>query len=298
MGPALTSRSPFFPKFVFCGLECDGTAVSDPFADLKLASFEPLHNLDARTTCPKCLLKRKFFCYDCHLPMDREPSHTPHLKLPIICDVVHYETEAQSKSTAVHAKVVAYESVKVHRFPSDSLEEWDPDETVVLFPSDDAVPVEELDFGKVKRVVFLECQWHNAKRILRDERISKLKHVKIGKYETRFWRWQNVGNECLATIEAIYYFYKEYVTATNPDKVYHGEVDNLLYYFVFTYNLLQSVYKRSGKDFHRIKGFINEDPDNSDHAFDKIGVAPPEKTTGHAADYDGTFDLTAFEEEE
>lgn len=246
-------------------------AITDAFKDLKLASFEPLHALSRRTTCPKCLARRKFFCYDCYLPMDRDPSHTPHISLPIICDVIHYETEQQSKSTALHAKVVAYDDVRIHRFPSDTLYDWDPEDTVVLFPSDDAVPVEELDFGKIKHVVFVECQWHNAHRILKDPRVARLKHVKIKNYETKFWRWQNVGNECLATIEAIYYFYREYVTATNPDKAYHGEVDNLLYYFAFTYEMLQSIYKRSGRNFRRIKGFINDDP-APDAGFEDVGV--------------------------
>lgn len=180
------------------------------------------------------------------------------MTLPIICDVIHYATEAQSKSTAVHAKVVAYESVRVHPFPSPALHEWDPEDTVVLFPSDDAISVKDLDFSKIKHVVFVESQWHTAKRILKAPQVARLPHVKIENYETRFWRWQNFGNEGLATIEAIYYFYKEFITATKG--TYSGEVDNLLYYFTFYYELLQDVYKRSGREFRRIQGFINQDP--------------------------------------
>lgn len=54
---------------------------------------------------------------------------------------------------------------------------------------------------KVKHVVFVDSQWHSAHRILRDERLAKVKCVKITKQKTRFWRYQMCGEECLATIE-------------------------------------------------------------------------------------------------
>ena len=264
-------------------------AVSNPFGELKLASFEPLRGMKGRTRCPKCHAKRKYFCYDCFVPLLADPALTPHIELPIICDVIHYATEAQSKSTAVHAKVVAFESVRVHPFPSDTLHEWDPEDTVVLFPSDDAVSVKDLDFNKVKHVVFVESQWHTAKRILGSPQVSKLRHVKIENYETRFWRWQNVGNEGLATIEAIYYFYREFITATNGS--YHGEVDNLMYYFSFYYELLQDVYKRSGREFRRIKGFINDDPTS-----DPSPLSPPlsSQDSPPVQDSDSEDDENAF----
>jgi len=253
-----------FLTYVFFSV---GVGVSNPFGDLKLASFEPLKALTSRSVCPKCNAKRKFFCYDCYLPLVKDPALTPHVDLPIICDVVHYATESQSKSTALHAKVMAGDSVRIHPFPSETLHEWDPEDTVLLFPSPGAVSVKDLDFKKVKHVVFLECQWHNAKRILAEPKIARLPHVKIHNYETRFWRWQNVGNDCLATIEAIYYFYKEYVTAIQGS--YNGEMDNLLYYFAFLYQLVQDAYKTTGREFKRIKGFINDDPATSHPALDK-----------------------------
>jgi len=78
--------------------------------------------------------------------------------------------------------------------------------------------------------------------------------VKIDEQKTLFWRYQDVGEECLATIEAIYYFYKEFVTKQSGS--YDGECDDLLYYYSFMYNLIQDRYKTQNKKFKRIENYI------------------------------------------
>ena len=95
--------------------------------------------------------------------------------------------------------------------------------------------------------------------------------VKIDEQKTLFWRYQDVGEDCLATIEgksqpfflhpanltfslAIYYFYKEYVTKQLGS--YDGQVDDLLYYYTFMYNLIQNKYKSQNKKFKRIDNYI------------------------------------------
>lgn len=264
--------------------------MSNPFSELKLASFEPLIQLGPRGECPRCGASRKYFCYTCFSPLTTDPAHRVHLTLPIVCDVIHYRTELLSKSTAVHAKVIAPETVQFHEFPSETLYEWNPDDAVLLFPSEDAINVEDLDFDKIKHVVFVECQWSNAKRILKDPRVSKLKHVRIRNYETRFWRWQNVGNEGLATIEAIYYFYREYLSAKTD---YEGQVDNLLYFFAFYYTLVQDYYKSSGKNFRRIKGYINDDPNTATSSGPNHNPALAKRQP----EFDDNIDLSRLEEE-
>lgn len=54
---------------------------------------------------------------------------------------------------------------------------------------------------RIKRVVFVDSQWHSTSRILRLKNIKKLKHIKIKTHQTAFWRYQTVGRDCLATIE-------------------------------------------------------------------------------------------------
>lgn len=78
--------------------------------------------------------------------------------------------------------------------------------------------------------------------------------VRLNSYETNFWRHQKVGKNCLATIEAIYYFYKEYNMALTGK--YNGEYDNLLYFFVHYYKMIQNEYKTEKKLFPRKPEYV------------------------------------------
>lgn len=220
-------------------------------SSLKISSHDPLDKLTTRQHCPKCNASRKYFCYDCFLPLGDVP--VPKLELPIICDILYYAGELKSKSTAVHAKILAPDHVNFIEYP-ENLPDWNPEETVLLYPSPDAVSAKDLDFSKIKRVVFVDSQWHATHRILRDERVQELKHVKIMNYKTFFWRWQHEGEDCLATIEAIYYFYKEYQEGLK--KKYDGEYDDLLYYFAFFHKMIQDRCIKEGRSHNRIKNFV------------------------------------------
>ena len=50
---------------------------------LKLASFEALDELSERKDCPKCNQSRKYFCYDCYISLNSDPTKVPRLQLPI-----------------------------------------------------------------------------------------------------------------------------------------------------------------------------------------------------------------------
>ena len=42
---------------------------------LKLASFDALNELsESRRDCPKCFQSRKYFCYDCYIPLNYDVS--------------------------------------------------------------------------------------------------------------------------------------------------------------------------------------------------------------------------------
>lgn len=65
-------------------------------------------------------------------------------------------------------------------------------------------------------------------------------------YETFFWRHQKHAEKCLATCEAIYYFFKEYEQALAEAKggkeiyAYDGKFDNLLFYFTLQFKTILS----------------------------------------------------------
>lgn len=125
-----------------------------------------------RVECPKCKQSRKYFCYDCFIPMG-DPSLVPNIELPIELDMyefisfpsflerlafglslgldftflcfsvfrdeidahsLHWPAEIRSKSTAVHACVVAPTHTRFLDPPN--IPDYDPEETVLLFPSE------------------------------------------------------------------------------------------------------------------------------------------------------------------
>ena len=77
--------------------------------------------------------------------------------------------------------------------------------------------------------------------------VADLQRIELKSRETKFWRHQkDKPRTYLATIEAIYYFmrdYHEYVTPTE----YDGEYDDLLFLFCFTYNKIRHLFDDSGK---------------------------------------------------
>ena len=76
--------------------------------------------------------------------------------------------------------------------------------------------------------------------IIADERLRALPRVRITAENTLFWRPQKKKPPThLATIEAIYYFFKQYATAFECQP-YDGRYDNLLFWFVFYYKMIQS----------------------------------------------------------
>jgi hypothetical protein len=58
----------------------------------------------------------------------------------------------------------------------------------------------------------------------------------------------------LATIEAIYFTLKEYITKVN--KVYKNEFDDLLFFYIFNYNLIQDLYLKENKEFKKKDNYI------------------------------------------
>lgn len=101
------------------------------------------------------------------------------------------------------------------------------------------------------RVVFIDSTWQQCHKIIADEKLVGFQKVKLENAITHFWRPQrNKPDTCLATIEAIYYFFKEYEEYILW-REYDGKYDNLLFLFAFQYNLIQEeqAKKLKARDF-------------------------------------------------
>lgn len=116
----------------------------------------------------------------------------------------------------------------------------------------------------IKRVVLIDCTWNQTKGFLRQKNIQDLKKVKIQTEKTVFWRYQRVSDKNLATIEAMYFFFRDYdvtLQCGGDYNKYDGKYDNILYYYAFNYKLIQVVYTEGEKKdggFRHIPGYIQD----------------------------------------
>ncbi|KAH7823370.1 putative fibroblast growth factor 7 [Monocercomonoides exilis] len=204
------------------------------FADLKL----PLFPFKERQICSNCKRSSLMFCPNCMLPFSQYPP--PQLKLPLELNIVHHPKEKKAKSTAVHAKIVCPAQTTIWEFPD--FPTFNPNETLCVFPSDEAKSLTELDLSNFTKVVFIDSTWHQTHSMCLDPRIASLTKVRLNKHKTLFWRYQKESEDFLATIEAIYFFFKEFHMAQHDGK-YDGEFDNLLFYYIFQYEHIQTLYE-------------------------------------------------------
>eukprot|EP00041_Stephanoeca_diplocostata_P028189 m.789806 g.789806 ORF g.789806 m.789806 type:complete len:238 (-) comp23325_c0_seq4:1956-2669(-) len=193
-----------------------------------------------RDVCSTCGSSRKFFCYDCRKLVGLRPGiDVPRLDLPFRIDIIKHPNERNSKSTAIHAKLLAGDHVSVFEHPD--IPSYTSD-TLLVFPGPSAARIEDVNFATISNVVFVDSTWFQCASIMSDERLSSLKTVKISAEKTMFWRPQlGKPDTCLATIEAIYYFLREYATAREClNNTYDGRYDNMLFWFEHQYKLIHS----------------------------------------------------------
>jgi DTW domain-containing protein YfiP len=164
---------------------------------------------------------------------------------------LQHQMEKKGKNTACHAKIIAPDDVEIYVHPlmPDDLDETN---AVVLYPSENAQTIDQILSQNVeqktnfslKYVVFIDSTWQLSKGILRDPRVQKLPRVKIHQHKTLFWRNQKFDEHFLSTIEAIHYFFREFHESTHQGN-YNGEYDDLLYLFLYQYELIQQHYRQN-----------------------------------------------------
>lgn len=194
-----------------------------------------------RLECPGCGARRKFYCYSCFsLVGVTRGDEIPLVRLPIKVKVVKHPQERAGKSTAIHARVLAPGEVSIHEFPA--LPEFaDPSSVVLLFPAADAAPLSSIDPATIREVVFVDSTWFQCNAILADPRLQALRRVKISEVNTLFWRPQkNKPPTHLATIEAIYHFFRQYAEAFECSGEYDGRYDDLMFWFVYWHRLIHT----------------------------------------------------------
>ncbi|KAI8343237.1 DTW domain-containing protein [Chlamydoabsidia padenii] len=217
---------------------------SAPMSDLQIDDDTILHNTSDRHKCPKCEKTVKYFCYRCFDVVGMDRSQVPTVKLPVHLDVIKHERELDGKSTAIHARVLAPDNVTLYGY--NQIPTYDqPERTLLLFPGPNAKTLKEIPRESFDRIVVLDGTWRQATRMAREApQLQGLQQITIAPRKTQFWRFQQKSENHLATIEAIYYTYREYAEAYEQGD-YHGQYDNLMYYYRFFYHLIQDRYRQN-----------------------------------------------------
>ncbi|CDH51548.1 dtw domain containing protein [Lichtheimia corymbifera JMRC:FSU:9682] len=238
--------------------------VATPFDDLKINDDSILDTVTDRSECPRCKKSVKYFCYRCFDVVGMERSEIPKVDLPVRLNVIKHERELDGKSTAVHAKVIAEDDVDFYTW-GEIPDFEQPERSLLLFPGPDAKQLKDIPRDSYDRITVIDGTWRQASRIVRETPVlHKMQKVTIAPRKTHFWRFQQLSENHLATIEAIYYVYREFgemVEGSYDD----GRYDNLLFYYRYFYKMIQNVYRNNDKSFthrHR-KNYIQYDGDRS-----------------------------------
>ncbi|CAD5230693.1 unnamed protein product [Bursaphelenchus okinawaensis] len=199
--------------------------------------FEAVKQMKQRQDCPKCAKKRLYFCYDCLIYMPGVEKIVPDaIELPVHIEIIKHPAEKAAKSTATHCSLIAPSSTSFHHFPCPELPPFDPKTSAVVFPSSSALPIDEYlkKNPGLERLIMLDSTWNAVSQLKNMPQLKGVPCVMLNRYETEYWRPQkNYNDECLATIEAIYYAVREVHASKYPLDVYDGRYEPLLFWFKF-----------------------------------------------------------------
>ncbi|XP_061670003.1 tRNA-uridine aminocarboxypropyltransferase 1 [Syngnathoides biaculeatus] len=100
----------------------------------------------------------------------------------------------------------------------------------------------------LQRVVFIDSTWNQTNKISTDEKLQDLLQVELRTRKTCFWRSQKGKPDTyLATIEAIYYFLKDFHEQCLAQE-YTGEYDNLLFFYSYLHSVVNKSKEGGKKD--------------------------------------------------
>lgn len=191
--------------------------------DLKLSA--PVSSLPlSKTNCPRCDKRRSAFCPECQcLTLPPEVKLREPVALPLKVHIWRSRTEDSAKSTSTHVPaLMGSHQARIVELEDPPLDDYeaDPEGVLLLFPSAASVSCAALPdpIERYHTLVCIDCSWSQSgsatiaisKMISAGKAVSRFKHVHLQAYSTLFWRYQQVGEHCLSTLEAIYFFEREF----------------------------------------------------------------------------------------
>ena len=94
-------------------------------------------------------------------------------------------------------------------------------------------------------MILIESSWDAGEKMLENKNLQPLRHLKLlPMKKTLYWRDHHFGSDGVCTIEAIYYFYRQYYERLNEGS-YDGRYDDLLFYFRVGFQKALLYYKQN-----------------------------------------------------
>uniref|UniRef100_A0AC35EY44 tRNA-uridine aminocarboxypropyltransferase n=1 Tax=Panagrolaimus sp. PS1159 TaxID=55785 RepID=A0AC35EY44_9BILA len=198
------------------------------------AAYKEIEGL-SKTACTSCNKKRLYFCYDCHKNMPEIDEKAPIIELPVSIEIIKHPAEKNSKSTAIHCKLLSPNTTNIYDSKSQIPQFNDTSlypNTVLVYPDSSAISIAEYvkENGPIQRFIFLDATWLTVKEIQRKKELCGIPTVMLREYKTEYWRPQKgLSNKYLATIEAIRFAIEENADAAG--KPFNAE--KLLFWFYY-----------------------------------------------------------------
>ena len=201
--------------------------MSHGIVDNFLNSFNTPDSLEERKKWQRfecCGSSRSLYCCECYKLLIPSTTEFPANFRPLPFHLHIILHDRRNVATGVHAKVLSQglhasqttnsnsESKVVEIFDIERLDPLPksyPENSYVLFPSDDSIPLESVR-DNVNTLVLLDCKWTKSSS-RQHPRLAALPRVHLTNpaLTSYYWRWHSAGKGCLSTIEAIYEAAKE-----------------------------------------------------------------------------------------
>lgn len=138
----------------------------NPFPGTKIADWTFLESAP-RAQCPKCLKSRKYYCYNCFIPLPCIASLLPIVKLPVHVDIIKHPMEVDGKSTSSHAAILAPDDVTIYTYPC--IPDYDSGKVLVVFPSSDSKTLSEIASLPCGKTDLAEITQEQTEKSLNDQ---------------------------------------------------------------------------------------------------------------------------------
>lgn len=176
----------------------------------------------SRMPCTNCGKSVHLYCAFCMCLVLDDAHKIPAVVLPVSFEIVHHPEENIKKSTSIHACLLAPGFCFLREFP-DKIPRYDPKSTVLLYPTEDSMNVEDLDAATIRsisQIVVIESTWTKAHKVVAHPHVQALRRIRIRDCESTYWRNQELGRSYLSTLEAIYHTARQFDLAKQKKQKY------------------------------------------------------------------------------